>query len=109
MATLRITAPSATDAFLLVEKLDEYGATAGAEPGGIWVVELPLRGARRETIPRALAAARDWLDEAAIPSAAVSFDGHTHLLRGSASLDAALQERAAQAGRVVERPTVPSG
>lgn len=97
MAPLRITAPSAAAAFVLVEKLDEYGATAGAEPGGVWVIELPLLGAPRETIPRALAAARDWLDECSIPSAAVSFDGHTHLLRGTVSLDATLQERAAHA------------
>lgn len=97
MATLRITAPSSTAAFLLVEKLGEYGATAGTEPGGVWVVELPLQGAARETIPRALAATRDWLSEEAIASASVSFDSHTHLLRGSVLVDAALHERAREA------------
>jgi hypothetical protein len=102
MGSLRITAPSAVAAFVLVEKLGEYGATAGAERTGDWVIELPLLGAPRETIPRALAAAREWLDECSIASAAVSFDGHTHLLRGTASLDAALQERASHvAGRLV--------
>ncbi len=107
MATLRITAPSSTAAFLLVEKLGEYGATAGTEPGGAWVVELPLQGAARETIPRALAATRDWLNEEAIASASVSFDGHTHLLRGRVSVDAALHERAREAaGQVTGRTPV---
>lgn len=85
MLPLRIAAPSAAAAFLLVDKLAPFGARAESSTAGKWDIIVPLRGARREAVPTAIAATRDWLDECGLESTSMTIDGHTHLLRGSGS------------------------
>jgi hypothetical protein len=78
--SLRIDAPSPVSACVLAEFLALYGARAVAADGA-WSVLLDLRGAGSGTIPQALSRTRDWLVACDLPTASVSFDGHTHLLR----------------------------
>ena len=91
MATLRIEAPTAAAAFVLVDRLSSLGATAERTPGEGWGIVVPLTGSPRGTVPECLARTREWLDLCSLPSTAVTVDGHRHLLRGSAA-------RAARAG-----------
>jgi hypothetical protein len=84
MPPLRISSPTAEAALALADALSTHGATASPDSDGRWEVTVPLMGAGRGTIPEALAATRDWLDRFELCSAAVTLDGHTHLLRGTA-------------------------
>jgi hypothetical protein len=84
MPPLRISSPTAEAALALADALSTHGATASPDSDGRWEVMVPLMGAGRGTIPEALAATRDWLAQFELYSAAVTLDGHTHLLRGTA-------------------------
>ena len=81
MSPLRISSPTAEAALALANALGAHGATANPDSDGYWEVTVPLTGAGRGTIPEALAATREWLERFDLCSAAVTLDGHTHLLR----------------------------
>jgi hypothetical protein len=83
MSPLRISSPTAEAALALAAALGAHGATANPDSDGRWEVTVPLTGAGRGTIPEALAATREWLERFELGSAAVTLDGHTHLLRGT--------------------------
>jgi hypothetical protein len=81
MASLRIEAPSAAAAFVLVDRLTSLGASTEGTARGGWVIVVPLDGAPKGTVPECLARTREWLDICSLASASVSVDGHTLLLR----------------------------
>lgn len=94
MPPLRISSPTAEAALALADALSRHGATASPDSDGRWEVTVPLVGAGRGTIPEALAATQEWLDRFDLSSAAVTLDGHTHLLRRTAIAENAVQSRA---------------
>jgi hypothetical protein len=82
--SLRIKAPSAAAAFVLVDLLDGYGATATPEAGGEWVIHVGLLGNRQNAVPASLGFVRQWLEMCGLPSTSVTLDSETYLLRGDA-------------------------
>ena len=80
MASLRIEAPSAAAAFVLVDRLTSLGASAEGTSRGGWAIVVPLDGSPKGTVPECLARTREWLDLCSLPSTSVTVDGHTHLL-----------------------------
>jgi hypothetical protein len=81
MSELRISAPSAETAHILVEMLAPHGATAtsgGRQEG--WEVVVPV-SVERGAVPGCLKTVQSWLDICQIASAAITLDGHAHLLR----------------------------
>jgi hypothetical protein len=79
MASLRITCTSAAAVAALIELLGERGLTA-RPTGRRWQVEVDLDDGSLATAPLTLAAARDWLHQTGLPSAAISLDGQEHVL-----------------------------
>jgi len=68
-------------AHILVEMLARHGATAnsgGAQEG--WEVVVPVND-HHGAVPACLKTVQWWLDICRIPSAVVTLDGHTHVLR----------------------------
>lgn len=87
MAPLIISSPTAAAAYMLVDLLHEHGkAEASPQIDSTWEVRVELTNAPHGVLPASLATAREWLDQCGLPSAFVSLDGHTYLLRGSARL-----------------------
>jgi hypothetical protein len=81
MSELRISAPSAKAAHVLVEMLAPHGATASsANKDEGWEVVVPV-SVERGAVPACLRTVQWWLDLCRIPSAAITLDGHAHLLR----------------------------
>jgi hypothetical protein len=83
MASLRIEAPSAAAAFVLVDRLTALGASAEQTSRGGWAIVVPLDGSPKGTVPECLARAQEWLDLCSLASTSVTVDGHTHLLRSN--------------------------
>ncbi len=83
MEPLRVHAPAEELADLLRARLEPYRAAAAARDDGSWRVEVPLHRAPRETVPRVLAATRDWLEECGLSATTIELDGHAHLIRGA--------------------------
>lgn len=82
MSSLRIDAPSAAAAFVLVDLLGERcKATSTGRPDGSWEISVPLNGGARATVSNALSAATEWLAQCGLESAAVTIDGRTRVLR----------------------------
>jgi hypothetical protein len=82
MASLTFASPTAAAAYVLVDLLHEHcRATASPQTDKTWEVRVELGDAPRDTVPLSLAAAKQWLEQCGLPSASVSLDGHTHLLR----------------------------
>lgn len=80
ISELRIAAPSAKAAHILVDMLAPHGATAhssGEQEG--WNVVVPVTD--QSGLPACLKTIQWWLDICRIPSAAITLDGHAHLLR----------------------------
>lgn len=85
MAPLIISSPTAAAAYMLVHLLDEHcKADASPQIDSTWEVRVELTNAPRGVLPASLSAAREWLDQCGLPSASLSLNGHTYLLRGSA-------------------------
>jgi hypothetical protein len=82
MEPIRISSPTATAAFVLVELLDEYHATANFDEHGRWQVVVPLdeSGPSRVCV---ISATREWLERCGLPFTSITLDGQTHLLQGS--------------------------
>lgn len=89
MEPLRVHAPDADLAEVLRARLERFGAAAASRDDGTWLVEVPLAAAPRETVPRTLAATRDWLEECGLSATSVELDGHAHLIRAQRARAAA--------------------
>lgn len=85
MDSVRIYAPSAAAAFVLVDLIQEHcEATATQQHDGTWQIAADLTSSARSTVPQLLNAAREWLALCGLASAPITVDEETHLLENVA-------------------------